>query len=281
MSILDTLAPEVTEEPQEEIQVQPESQAEAQPEPEAKPEPEPAQEPARKMVPLEALHESRIKEREARARAEQIERDAAERFARLEERLNALSKAPIPTFEQDPAAHLKHQVESVRGEFEPVRQTLEQLTRQQQEQQAIAQLAQATAMSEAEFAKATPDYFPAVEHLKKVLDSNLQVLGVTDPATRAQEIHKQMLQLSHGSISQGRNPAEVAYQMAKNYGFAGAPKAAPSIETLQKGQKATPSMPSGGKPEANLSLTALEQMDDDEFNKLIDDPKAWRKLISQ
>jgi hypothetical protein len=29
----------------------------------------------------------------------------------------------------------------------------------------------------------------------------------------------------------------------------------------------------------SLSVTALADMDDDEFNKLIDDPEKWKKLM--
>lgn len=254
--------------------------------PETPPAPEPEAKP-QKLVPLEALHESRMKEREWRDKAAQIEREAQERFQKLEQRLEKLVNPPppVPKFEDDPAGHLRHQVESTQAELAAVReQTAAQRAAQEQEQM-IAQISRVTQAAEAEFAKANPDYLDAVKHLQQVADRNLEMMGVADPAARAEQIRKDALAMSAKALQMGKSPAEVAYQLAKNYGFKAAaptPGADPSrkIQNIQEGQR-TAAMPAGGTKPAGLSLAALEQMDDDEFNKLVEDDAAWKKLVRQ
>jgi hypothetical protein len=86
--------------------------------------------------------------------------------------------------------------------------------------------------------------------------------------------------LAARALQSGRSPAEMAYALAKNQGYA--PKAAPNadkIANIQKGQKATPSMPGGGqKASQGFGIEDIANMDDDEFNKMLDDDN-WKKML--
>lgn len=239
-----------------------------------------------KLVPLEALHESRMKEREWRDKAAQIEREAADRFTKLEQRLEKLANPPpaVPRFEDDPAGNLQHQIAATQAELAAVRQTSEQ-ARQVQEVVAFEQqIATSTQAAEVAFAKDHPDYLAAVQHLQNIADKNLQMMGVEDPSARQAQIRKDALAMSLKALQMGKSPAEVAFQLAVNYGYRATEKeaseAAKKIGTIQEGQK-TASMPSGGAKQVTLTLAALESMDDDDFNKLVDDSASWKKLISQ
>lgn len=279
---LDSFAPDVDIEKELAAEAETPPVAEA---PKEEPAPEvkeaPKEEPKEKLVPYGALHEERQKRKEMQARAEQIERESAERFKKLEERLAKLAnpEPKVPAFHEDPANHLKHEVESLK----PVTQEVEQLKKTFQEQAAVQELARRVTAAEAEFAKDKPDYMEAVNFLKATVDRNLQLLGVDDPSERMVAVNEQAANLARVALQKGKNPAQVAYELARNYGYQ-AKKTEPDlekkIETIEKGQK-LPAMPSGGRKEQALSLAALEQMDDDEFNKLIDDPAQWKKLISQ
>lgn len=235
------------------------------------------------FVPHGALKEERMARQAAIARAEQAERDYAEKMAKLEKRLELLANPPppVPKFEDDPAAHLKHQTEAVRAEIEPLKEQLAQ-SRQQQEQAAAEQrLTQAVSAAEAEFAQKTPDYLDAISHMQRIADNRLQIMGVDDPAQRAQIIRRDAMALAVRALQAGKSPAEMAYQLAKIEGYTAAASNSKIIENIQKGQKASPSMPAGGQkpPTETSALAALEQMDDEEFNQLIDDPEKWKKLI--
>ena len=235
------------------------------------------------FVPHGALKEEREARRAAIARAEAAERDYGEKMAKLEKRLELLANPPppVPKFEDDPAAHLKHQTEQVRAEIEPLKQQLAQNRQQQEQANAEARLTQAVSAAEADFAQKTPDYLDAISHMQRVADNNLQIMGVEDPAQRAQIIRRDAMALAVRALQAGKSPAELAYQVARNQGFTGVAAPNKVIENIQKGQRASPSMPSGGQRPASetVSLAALEQMDDDEFNKLVDDPERWKKLM--
>lgn len=288
--LLDSIAPDVdfNAEPEAETPVAvPEPQLEVK-EPEVKE--TQAVEPAKpKLVPLEALHESRIKEREWRDKAAQVEREAKERFEKLEQRLERLANPPpaVPSFADDPAGNLQHQVAETKAELAAVRQESANARKNQEASEFEQQIATTTQASEVTFAKEHPDYLGAVQHLQAIADKNLLMMGVGDPAQRQAQIRKDALAMSLKALQMGKSPAEVAYQLAVNYGYrAGsepakaASEAAKKIETIQAGQK-TGSLPAGGSKTTALTLSALEQMDDDDFNKLVDDPAQWNKLVRQ
>jgi hypothetical protein len=235
-------------------------------------------------VPSQALAEAR---RQAKERQEHQDREYNEKLARLEKRLEILANPPppVPKFEDDPAAHLRHQQDELRKEIAPVKAELEQSRQAQAQQAAEMRLQQAVQAAESEFAASTPDYQDAINHMHAVADRNLQLLGVDDPAQRAQAIRRDAMALAVRALQAGKSPAELAYQVAKNQGYTAksAASAVDRIANIEKGQKASPSMPTGGTKAATevTGIEQLAQMDDDEFNKLIDDPAAWKKLIRQ
>ena len=286
MDLLDSIAPDVDFNAEPEAET-PETSVPEAPEiqeaPEAKAPPVEAPEKPQKLVPLEALHESRIKEREWRDKAAQVERDAQERFKKLEERLERLANPPpeVPDFAQDPAGNLKHNLDATRAEMEAMRQSAEQSRSVQEAQELERQIASTTQAAEQIFAKDHPDYLGAVKHLQDVADRNLQMMGLDDPVARQAQIRKDALAMSFKALQMGKSPAEVAYNLAVNYGYkATQTDTGKKIIALQEGQK-TAAMPSGGSKASAVTLATLEGMDDDEFNKLVDDPSSWSKLIRQ
>lgn len=233
------------------------------------------------FVPHAALAETRAQLKAARERAEAAEREYNERLNKIAERVERLQNPPppVPKFEEDPASHLKHQLEATKQEIAPLR---EQLTAQQRanEQAAMEQrLTQVVAQHEAEFAKANPDYLDAVAHMQKVAEANLQLNGVDDPVERAQILRRDAMALAARALQNGRSPAEMVYQMAKNMGYSKpVTNQVDKVAVIEKGQKATPSMPQGGHT-ARTALENLASMDDDEVDRLVNDPDAWKKLI--
>lgn len=289
--MLDSIAPDVdfNAEPEAETPVaESDVQLEIPVKEEPKAEPKAEETKPPKLVPLEALHESRIKEREWRDKAVQVEKEAKERFEKLEQRLERLANPPpaVPTFADDPAGNLQHQVAETKAELAAVRQESANARKNQEASQFEQQIAATTQASEVTFAKEHPDYLNAVQHLQAIADKNLLMMGVGDPAQRQAQIRKDALAMSLKSLQMGKSPAEVAYQLAVNYGYkagsepAKTSEAAKKIETIQAGQK-TGSLPAGGSKTTALTLSALEQMDDDDFNKLVDDPSSWNKLVRQ
>lgn len=239
-----------------------------------------------KFVPIQALDEARHKEREAKARAEVIERESNERFSKLEARLERMINPPpeIPKYEDNPAENLRlrqDQIENeARARFETLDKQTEEFNRGTQRVNYENELTSIVTSAEVEYAKSNPDYLDAAEYLKGVSDRNLIEMGVSDQDQRKAIIRQQILEMSSTALQQGRNPAEVAHRFAKNYGFVAkvdVEKAEKQIENISKGQS-TASMGSGGKTNTTLSLKALEQMSDEEFDAALDD-KSWAKLM--
>ena len=292
-AMLDSFAPDVdlTAEPPVEEEVQTEVKEEPKveepkveepkvEEPKVESPKEETQQKEQKMVPLAALHEERMRRRE-------IEKESKERFEKLEQRLQLIANPPppVPKFEEDPAGHLQHQVQTTQAELKAIRESSEQSRQQQEAIQLEQQISVSTQAAEQIFAKDHPDYLDAVKYLQTIADKNLEMMGLEDPIARQAQIRKDALAMSFKALQMGKSPAEVAFNLAVNYGYRKAepkaePDAAKKIDAINQGQK-TAAMPAGGTKSEVLTLAALEQMDDEEFNKLIDDPSAWKKLVKQ
>lgn len=230
------------------------------------------------FVPLGALHE-------ARERNQRITAEYEAKIKAIEERLEAINNPPpkVPTFDEDPANNLRMELDRTRKEMEPVKQQLQAHAEATQRQQAEARLTQEVTRAEAEFTQSNPDYLDAVAHFQRVSSNNLQLLGITDQAAINEQLRNDAMRLSVQALRMGKSPAEVVYALAKNAGYV---KAVPNtggaatLSNIEKGQKATPSMPGGGqKATGDVSIADIDSMDDDEIDKLIDGNDAWKKLL--
>lgn len=241
-----------------------------------------------KMVSIDNLTAVNAKAREWRLKAEQVERESKERFEKLEQRLQLMANPPQPQpkFEEDPAGHLKFQTEQVASELQSLKKLSEETRQQQEAVEFERQITINTQSAEAVFIKDHPDYLAAVQHLTSIADRNLELMGMEDPGQRLAQIRKDALAMSLKAMQMGKNPADVAYTLAQNYGYKPAEskqvsqQASAKVAAITAGQQ-TAGMPDGGTKSNDLTLAEIEKMDDDEFNKLIDDPKAWSKLVKK
>lgn len=283
-SVLDSFAPDIDIQAELDKETNTEEKVEKQESVEEPEKKEPEQKRREdKFVPIQALDEARHKEREARARAEQIEKESTERFAKLEERLARLANPPpeIPTYYENPAEFLRLNQEQFQTEarqrFEIQDKQTEEYNKVVEKQQFEYQVENLVTSSEEEYSKSNPDYLEAVDFLKGISDKNLFDSGITDPKERSQIIRQQIIDMSVNAMKQGKNPAEMAHKFAKNYGFQAKPNAGKQIESIAKGQNAV-SMGNGGKSNTTLNLKSIEAMSDEEVDALLDD-KQWRKML--
>lgn len=269
--------PEVTPEPQE-----PETQESTQ-EPEAK---EPEKEPEQKQVPLAALAEARRQAKEMRARAEESERVHAQQIADLNAKLERLVNPPpsVPTFDENPAENLRQRQERLEAENaqrqEYFAQQQKQQEEQQKQQQVIGYISSEMEKAEAEFTAKTPDYQAAVDYLRSVSEKNLRAQGVTNPAEIQRITYEQALGMAANAIKGGLNPAEVAYNFAKNYGYKHTVDATKQVKAMAEAQSRTQNM-GNGKSDVPFSIAALAQMDDEQINDVIANDKNWAKIVRQ
>lgn len=228
----------------------------------------------RKFVPHAALHEERLK-RQA------LERELADlRAGRQPEPEKAAEIDP----ETDPIAALK--------EVREFQQRQRQETEQQNQLRAFDDRVKT---HENDFAQATPDYGDAVSFLrdaraKQIVDAYTAVgRQITQQELSGILLHEAR-STSHDALTNGRNPGEAFYTLAKMFGYTGkkaadpAPVPAPApaevpqvlptkeadatIDRITRGQKAASKVGGGEAPDGGeISLEALGKLEGAAFDR--------------
>lgn len=228
-------------------------------------------------VPLAALHEERAKRQQYEADL-QMERD---RSNKLQERFNqflldqqkpqapaAAPEAP-PSFEDDPVAAFNYVQKQLQDQQRIIQEYQQGTTQQVQQQQAHQQLTQQAVALEAEYVKTAPDYHQAFDHF--VATKVREYSAFTDEATAQRQVASDCARIAQLAISQGKNPAALIHQAAKNLGYVpGKPqqqqrKEAPtSLSTVQGSARA---------PDEQGKITAQDigNMNDAEFEKFFNE----------
>ncbi len=258
----------------------PEPVAKAEPEaPKAEPakaEPEkaePAKDERPKFVPHAALHEERL-------RRQALEKELAElRAGRQPEPEQPAEIDP----EADPIAALKE----VRAHIAKQREE----TEQQNQLRAFDSRVQA---HEQDFAAATPDYGDAVAFLREARATQIkaaaEALGkVITPQDIGAILLHEARTTSHEALTNGRNPGEVFYTLAKTFGYTGkkaadpaptpqpeptpAPQVLPTkeaeatIDRITRGQRASSKVGGGEAPDGGeITLESLAKLDGAAFD---------------
>lgn len=296
------------------------AQSDAAPEPAADSvEDAPADE--RRAVPYEALN----RERE-RAKAFAAERDEARERARaaderarvLEERTNLIlqqvaqqrqqhqppqpqgqqqpAQPELPPIETDPVGHILGQLKQRDQVIAALVHAVSGQNRQVEASRGEQELRVRAEAAEHEFRQTTPDYDNAVGFLVNQRRSELAAAGWTDPAEIQAMIGREVTAHIAESVRRGRNPAAVAYELAKvrgyqppapNAGNGTAPQngaAAQQIETIERGQQQarSPGQLPGQRP-AVIDARRVASMSPAEFEKFLkgaeSDPDKMRAVF--
>jgi hypothetical protein len=242
----------------------------------------PAGEKEPKLVPLNALHEERERRKEL---ADELKREREERLqreAKLQERLDTLFRSrqeaeqpKAPTWDDSP-------LDAGKATTQEVQQIKAHLQQQAQQKQ----FADAVGMKISEFRTTTPDYDAAYQHLIQSRTEELAL--IYGPEQARQFVGQEEFNIALAAMQQGKNPAEVAYALAKQRGYARAeqkaaepakPTEAEKLEVIERGQASATSLAAaGGAPAGGpLTLDMIAKMSDDEFATLTD--KQWRKVM--
>lgn len=190
--------------------------------------------------------------------------------------------APDPT--TDPLGAMMHQLEQVNKTVADLQAALTQqqthqtqLTQFQQFQQRVGQLRD-------EFVKATPDFPDAYKHIRDARIADLRTFGLTDDKIQ-QALFQEEATLAEQAIRNGKNPAEVLYEMARRHGYA--PKAAApatptnpndKLASIRQAQTASKQLPSTPNQE-DLSVEGLKEASDSDLNKIVMDEKLWSRIV--
>lgn len=260
---------------------------------------EPAAEP-QSTVPQSALHA----ERERRKAAEKQLREISEKYARVDERMNLLMQAaqavpqttaapvPPPDPNQDPLGYVQHVNNELRGQIAQLSERVQkteglekQVTQAQLEQAQMQELQMWGRSQEEEYAReSAPDYLEAMTFLKNARAAQLQAMGISDPMQIQAAIAQDAAAVAQRARQNSMQLGQVFYDLAKAHGYAkkaaavspapaaatGTPTPAERLATAQRGADMASSLgAAGAAPRGELTPTALEQMSDAEFAKVL------------
>jgi hypothetical protein len=223
-----------------------------------------------RKVDYGALAEERNKRKAAEDKAREMEL----LNARMEERFKAWQESTRPPPQQPkrpPRAdedifgavnHLQRQTETVSKELEGYKRR-ETAAAQMQELVGYAMRA------ETEYKKTAPDYDDALAFLRQSRKSELSTWGM-QPAQVEQQLILEERQLIARAAQARRNPAEMAYTLAKQRGYSAkqAVDQADQLERIERGQQQSRSLSgTGGNSKAGgeLTLADLVRLPEAEF----------------
>jgi hypothetical protein len=240
-----------------------------------------------KMVPHQALHETREQLRREREDRKRFEETINQRLAMLTQ-----PPPPPPKVEEappDPTLDPLGRLEWLEKRFEQTNQTAEQVARQQQEYFVRQQVTAVVQADEAEARKVAPDYDEAKRHL--LMSRGKEIWAASGGRLSDQQIMQQLAQeeeaLRITAIQQGARPSEAVYRMALARGYtpkqakAAAEASEERIEGLAKAQDANRSVSSAGGSTAGGPMTAtkLANMSPEEFSAYAEKNKATVKRL--
>lgn len=242
-------------------------------------------------ISFQALQRERDKRREIQAK---LDAQAA-MIQRIEGRFQQLHQQQQPqqppqrppTVDEDPIEVLR-QVDHER----------QQRAAWEQQQSQRGQFESHVAQLEQQYMRQQPDYAEAAAFLQQRRSADLEAMGVTSPQQRAQVLYQEAAGMASNAIQAGKNPAEVAYNLARSWGYQpggqqqngqqqNSPPRGPNgqftaeqkLDMAERGQQASRSLSAGGgRAPAGMTLESLATMSDEDFFKVAHDEAKWRKV---
>ncbi len=252
-----------------------------------------AEKPPAGFVPHGALNEERERRRQTETRLAEIERQNT----LLQERTNLILQSVAqqrqpeqqvmepPALEKDPVGYLVGTLQRQGDVIQQLMQAEQQRNQQAQQTGGMLTLQQTAQAKEREYMQQNPDYEGALQHLMNARHAELTEVGVTDPLQRQQILSNEYLTVADLALKQGRNPAEVIYNLSKGRGYkangAAAQEVVPPqdatarVANIAAGQQQARSL-SSARGSAPVPLTAqrLLEMSNEDFAKTIATPEG-------
>jgi hypothetical protein len=209
--------------------------------------------------------------------------------ADLEARLNAQTEAAKPKIEipdpdTDPLGAMMHQLNSVNKTVQDLQSKLLEQQQQQTQQQQLAEFQTSMRNLRDEFVKTTPDFQAAYDHLRTTRTEDMKAIGIPNDQIQRALLHDELI-IAQNAIQQGKNPAEIMYQMSKRHGFNPSSvkpvvqqQPATKLDTIQRGQQSFKPISSAPPANDEISLETLKNASEADLNKLVLDDKSWNKI---
>lgn len=187
---------------------------------------------------------------------------------RLGQELAALKNPPpakpaAPDFAADPKGYVDHKVQDALAQLEGATKPVKEAAEQANATAAETRFQQALQTSEQSFVAQNPEYYDALNHLRGIRASELAMLNpdLTVPQIR-EIIGREELQLAANLMRSGRNPSQIAYEIAKARGWS--PKAAAAAGAAAGGAADTGAAAAGNGASALPHVPGPKQLPPDQ-----------------
>lgn len=172
----------------------------------------------------------------------------------------------IPDFDEDPIGHLRAKNELLERQLTEFNHAQHAAAAQMQQAQQFNQLRSNVDQQESAFAANTPDYHDAVAYLYEHVGRMTQALGYP-PQMVQQAVSQTAMDISVRALQSGKNPAELAYEAARNIGWTGAQPQG-EVSTPRRGPPTSLSSVAGKRTTPGApTWDAISTMEDSEFEQ--------------
>lgn len=220
--------------------------------------------------------------------------EAQQRVGALEQNLQQLQQKPevkvepvAPDPSTDPLGAMFHQLDSVNKRVLELQAQLVDQQTQQANTTTFQNFQNQVRSLKDEFVKTNADFPDAYSHIRSAREADLRAYGIPDQQIK-ETIFREEAALAEQAIRQGRNPAEVLYEMSKRHGYVPktvavaattvTPKA--KLDNVAAAQAASKNLPKTQVVE-EVTLEGLKEASDSDLNKLVMDDKSWGKIVGR
>lgn len=233
-------------------------------------------------VPQGALHAERERRKDVEAELAAA-REQLAAIAKMREQIASRKPADLPPAD-DPAA-LEHLRARVAEQDQSLNRIGQQIDTQAANQAEVQQLGAVMAASENEYRSQQPDYDAAIQHVVEARARELGLYGL-NPAQVQQTIAEEAMDIVRSAVSQGRNPAELGYQIALSRGYRPQAEqgqangnAAATVAALGAAKASSKSLgQASGTTPHQLNAETIINMGPEEFDRLYSTPEGRRQI---
>jgi len=244
-----------------------------------------------KSDPLSALEQERDNYKKG-MEAERVQRkELRQELQALQNELKSLkensapknNEAPKVDFDENPLEALKAQQDEILKNQSKIDSHFKSEEERIAAQQEFNEFAQSVKVKTQEFANVKPDYYDAYKYLVDSRVNELKIQGVSEKEIQ-KIIGQDELSISFSAMNDGRNPAEIVYELAKHRGYASKlqekiDSASAQLDRIEKGSSLSKSLGTGNNVSVDLSLESIAAMNDAELDAFLADDENWEKVM--
>lgn len=225
-----------------------------------------------------------------------LDRLLAEQDARskvLEQQLDEMKKQiakanePLPPDPQtDPLGYLAHKIEATQKEIAALAESQKAAVAETAQQNQVNAFLTNVSNQVKAFTDVHPDYNDAYKHLATMRMQDFKDVGMTDDQAK-QAFGQEELGITQRALVLGKNPAEIAYGMAKRYGYKAVAVAQPTktpteadnkLDVIKKGLEASKTS-ERAIPPADVDVDNLRNMSNKDLQHMVEND--WDKLFGK